>query len=1255
MAATQIRDFLQGEDLVAIDPEIRQRVEAYWLQRLSLFTGRTLSDTALKNEQAYRAGRLNLLGQAVTQGTVTGLELSFDAKPTDPELSLSPGYGIAASGQDVALTRPVSTTLSGLAVLNGDTGDFIADFSKFTAPAQAWAAIFLLQPVIAEVSGSAVNTGSANLIVSGNLAASCDQDPTEDAFDDSQRVDAARLVLVTWPSHPALALPSAANATTWRNRLAYTVFNAELGLKSDDYLPWEFLGVPLALAGFDSSSKLLFADRSAVVRFGGLPRRRYLRVLPDRLSAVQPALASARINQFAEQLGADLTPASLPALVPNEFVFLPPAGVLPAYTMDFPNKKALWCPSDWTVTAAPVLAEELESAIQASMTAAPLEVAQEETIQVLVPLPDAVFDPNILVHEEPSPEFQKEVDAATLSRNIVLQHWFVIQQEANALAPLLNQPQVDPKAGLTDDEAAAMIGPPAVFSPLQSEAFGTTLTGGKYVSDDLQLLLKTATTELYVITAGGKTIPFFKDAELQDLANIGIQHFIDRVQARLNQADDLLDLAFLTGQTDIYRYRQNVLNTSAAGRLAVSTILANIASGDTAAATAQNIREYLSSVKAPSSGTTTTTTTTTTPGPNFRARAAVQNVNPTGRPTFLNTARTSAAQRVPIEELPTTTTAASTAATSAARQTVTKAGVTANLRLPGVDSPATPIDITQQAPIVGAELNLRTMTIAERLAPSAAQEAMFYSVGNRVSVLLLLADLDLTIDDLPILVDTLPSDVPPFVVADLKVADRKSQLFKLVNTPSIPNPSNTTPDESALFSTGVHVVEQNTQLLRAIEGRIQQYRDFLALAAAALSRVQTDFSQAQALLTRLGNDLSQARQELAFVQTLLNDELTRVANVNAQRTAVLQQYVSYVAYVRPRTLVTGHEVPSRQLVPAAVSSPVPACTTQSAAIPPELREIVSLLREAPVRWFPPIVLQLPKLERPVLVQSLAASTHARASVALKSSVSASSAESAAGRFAAPISTIFSANQQVVRNLQSQRASFDPATLVNQSWSAQLDIISEVAAVGDLLSSAVVHPEITNSVSRTLQQISSVATCLYTRVGQALPADRLEWANFLLDGVPSLRNLAVLPGWNTQNYIDRQQMQLLADWLYQQIDNRAATAVAVMNDVIATAILLASHAPVDDIIAGAVALRTPPIVGGMIRLTLPSDRVAHGMSVQLYSGKTLAARAVVTDLDGGGVTATITDVYKPGATLEANDVAHFTGLDQNAVVHRAFTK
>ncbi len=91
------------------------------------------------------------------------------------------------------------------------------------------------------------------------------------------------------------------------------------------------------------------------------------------------------------------------------------------------------------------------------------------------------------------------------------------------------------------------------------------------------------------------------------------------------------------------------------------------------------------------------------------------------------------------------------------------------------------------------------------------------------------------------------------------------------------------------------------------------------------------------------------------------------------------------------------------------------------------------------------------------------------------------------------------------------------------------------------------------------------------------------------------------------------------------------------------------------IAGAVTLATAPKVGGVIPLTLPSDRIARGMSVQLYSAGTLAAQAVVTDMDSSGVSATVTEVYTPGVMLQANDAAHFTALAPAAAAMRAFEK
>src|SRR5262249_13967330 len=303
-----------------------------------------------------------------------------------------------------------------------------------------------------------------------------DQDPAEFAFGDAQLVDGVRLVLATWPTAPAtLALPAATPSANWRNRLAYTVFNAELALAPDERLPWEFFGVPLALAAFDGGATVQFVDRSAVVRAGGLPRRRSpvpASGAQGNLLPVPPALAAARMNQLAEQLGAMLTP-SLPAgLIEDTFAFLPPSGVLPAYTMDFAHKVALWSPSNWVVTARPAFVEEVEGVLETNITAAPLDTGQKETVEVLVPLPDQLYDPHVLDSEQVNPAFQHEVDAATLARDIVLQHQQRVQQQANALAAVLHQPAIDPNAGLTAVEIAARDGTLG-FVPDPNETFGT--------------------------------------------------------------------------------------------------------------------------------------------------------------------------------------------------------------------------------------------------------------------------------------------------------------------------------------------------------------------------------------------------------------------------------------------------------------------------------------------------------------------------------------------------------------------------------------------------------------------------------------------------------------------------------------------------------------------------------------------------------------------------------------------------------------
>jgi hypothetical protein len=595
-----------------------------------------------------------------------------------------------------------------------------------------------------------------------------------------------------------------------------------------------------------------------------------------------------------------------------------------------------------------------------------------------------------------------------------------------------------------------------------------------------------------------------------------------------------------------------------------------------------------------------------------------------------------------------------------------------------VDEPATPANVIAQSPIVGAQLNLRTLTIAKRLQNPPSQEGLFYATGNRAALLELLADLEITIDDIPILVDvppasgttptpTTPAGTPPLpmpLVSDIRVRfDRASiaqreAVFTAVLNPQIAVPQGIDPDEAALFSTGIHVLEQHSSLLRAIEARIQQYNDYLAECRTAMGNIQADLPQAQAKVSQLDNALALARQDLAFTTALLADEIARANNVNIQRALTLSK-VTTVAYTRPRTLEAEADIPSRQLMPGNIASPVPACLKQSAAIPPELREVVALLREAPVKWLPTIQGLVNSLERPNLLQGLAFDTQARATMQLQLPVRVSSAVSEPGVYAPVIASIYSANQQLLTAAQALRSAFQPAQLIDQNWIAQVKILQSVIAVGDLLFSQAVHAEIVNQTSRLITQISNVATCVYVRAGQAPPIRRLAWAEFLRGpglSIP-LQNLAVLPNFHDEkidDYIQRQQMQMLVDWMFQQIDIGISDAVAFMSDLVRVAILLSADAPVNNVIAGAVALASTPVVGGILHLTLPSDRISHGMFVQLYSAsKGLTAQAVVTDLDSATVRATVTKVYQPGIALQANDVAHFTTQAPEAVALRAF--
>src|SRR5262245_37624685 len=288
---------LADEHVIGTDPPLTPSVSGFWRRRINPFTGRSLSDRALAAEQDARAGMQRLRGQSVSAGVITGLDVlaepaAFGAAAADAVIQLLPGSGLTRAGEDVIVPTPRRIALAGLPVYarvdqldaitsgapaggtsdapdgaDGETGPRFPPRPRRTGPLLGE---ILGAPATADLPRAAVLVAEpVTAVLQANARDACPPDPRDDPYDDLQRIDGCRLTLYFWPTEvraraggPDYALP--APGPLRRNRIAYDVFRVEIGLTLDDAHPWESLGVPLAVIGFNDDWTLDFIDRSAV-------------------------------------------------------------------------------------------------------------------------------------------------------------------------------------------------------------------------------------------------------------------------------------------------------------------------------------------------------------------------------------------------------------------------------------------------------------------------------------------------------------------------------------------------------------------------------------------------------------------------------------------------------------------------------------------------------------------------------------------------------------------------------------------------------------------------------------------------------------------------------------------------------------------------------------------------------------------------------------------------------------------------------
>jgi hypothetical protein len=491
---------------VAVQPRLVGRVDAGEQRRMNAFAGRALTAPLLHAEQNHRSRHIALLNRALSAGVVEGLGLAFfeaDLAPMDSAADAPPEALDLATPRRATLESGLCLAAHGEEVVVPTALDFDALDLPVLAPGWLLAGEAPL-PGPADADGSVLDARRVGLSLRDELAAGhavprvgivvlepvehwqvegadpfdqCERDLEAEAFEDQQRRDAGRLLYYAWPDE---WLASLAPDVAWRNRLAYCIFGREATLGSAQAMPWHGVGVPVALVAFNAAWQPLFADRAAVVRSGGRPRGSAL-LAPLRRAADEATrriaasgerfLWQARIEQLSEHLAeSQLAGADIGGLS-AQLRLLPPAGLLPLQAVDVRARRNHFFPSTLDLFAAPVPLEQLDLLLEEAAGLGPIDLSVRDRLSVFVPVPQAVFEPDLLVIEQADPTGEigrtlarfVDVRADWLRRRQNLrekQHVLRLGVDGSANAPPLSAAGDDPLR-LEDESLGAAVPAPA--------------------------------------------------------------------------------------------------------------------------------------------------------------------------------------------------------------------------------------------------------------------------------------------------------------------------------------------------------------------------------------------------------------------------------------------------------------------------------------------------------------------------------------------------------------------------------------------------------------------------------------------------------------------------------------------------------------------------------------------------------------------------------------------------------------------------
>ncbi len=1250
MILSKKREWFEGERIVRIEPEKQRRIEDTYLQRPYLYTGRPLTDTSLIRSTKHRLRHLILFGRQLSAGVIRGLELSPFQKPfisegsvieTKQWLRIGEGLGLTVYGDDISLSRTTDILLDNVTLHGSD------------APARG-VGIFVLEPI--EIFDEVLTDNESQ----------CPWDKERDALEDEQIIDSCRLVFYPWPTELGIIPP--VTGPQLRNQLAYLIFDHEQSNPLSG-MPWDETGIALGLAYISEEGHVSFIDRYAVVRQGGAP----MSVRPILMTNGTPILWNARIQQLVEHLY-DIKELKPDIPSSNDyFEVLPPAGLLPKQIMDFTTMSTGFFPSQFIVNAVPVPEEQLEVTLNASAGLTPFDLHMPEKIKLLVPVPQAVYEPDLLKKEIPDPIFLETLRKLIHQIRIEKADRLYLRNQASHVIGAINILDV-PVFDASDPDA---IPDEQKFPAVVPHEEGITDYGNSadIIISKLRNWLEDNTTI------------YWKDYQEIAPDNVGTDAFDgleDYIQSLINDIDtseEYVSAKYVKTEAEIYRLRQLMLGNIKASRLATSPAMGMIVEGQTRTPTVDDVEKYFTNLAAEAVNNTDNvvsnnddlnTDSITLRGsadnkaismlaqPNIVTGAASpNNLLYNTLPLYVKTnyivpANTFKWKGILRDKKIIERVYESPAMEIKRKAVATKADIFEALRkIPLQIIDEVTIAPTDTAVFFGSSYEtfrdkfdpvIRTEIIEKR-----ARKPVNFEVNSDQFIALIITPL--TEEEKTTLTE---NDITQAQINSLNAAlkneagHNKVSLKKAVLSKNIReglfDPDPTDDDEAGYFSAGVSALEHALEAMRVVDQKLSQYRLAVTQCQTALNKLAINSKKWKDAISEIEDKLAVLRHDALVTRSLFEEEKSRIDNINARRMKILDEYVNVLAYVRPRLVEARCDTPSVKLY-GVYESPVAACLEEDYEATDDLEDMLDTFREIPVSWLSramPLLLSITSVTHFISIYKQASLRSKNiASIRLPASDFATRVYSSR-QFSMAAKKVVYTHQQTKKQASLVKANIDIQKISILPWQAIKKKAENELSLADLISSGKGKSAIASRAAAILEDMEDIAVCLYNRCCELKPAIRLQWANkiSIFDDPIKLQHLDTLPAWDKVEAVMRRDLQNLVDWLFQQIDINIPKAEELMNDLVRVCILLASHAPVSSLISGHLSAPAQGRSGDMVDMVVDKGDIKIGMLATVFNNNKVAVQGKVEDISHGSARIKVTNI---------SGAANIFSLEQGAQV------